>query len=72
MATKQALETAVKSAGLGLALATVLGCGTPTAGPTWSDPAAVEAALPSDLEGRDAQRQPSDIDVPSRGGSGER
>lgn len=51
MATKRALEMAASSAGLGLALAAMLGCGTPTAGPTWSDPAAVGAALGSYLQG---------------------
>lgn len=74
MATKRALAMAIRSAGLGLALAAMLGCGTPTAGPTWSDPAAIGAALPSDLEGRAAgsSKQPGDIDVRSPGGSGER
>ena len=35
---------------LGVALAVVVACGTPTAGPTWSDPAAVGAALGTYLE----------------------
>ena len=41
---------AARSAGLGLALAVIGACGTPAAGPTWSDPAAVGAALSAYLE----------------------
>ncbi|HET9085271.1 MAG TPA: hypothetical protein VFN41_12805 [Candidatus Limnocylindrales bacterium] len=50
MATKPSLDAAARGAGLGIALAVVVACGAPTAGPTWSDPAAVGAALGSYLE----------------------
>jgi hypothetical protein len=50
MARTPSIEMAARSAGLGLALAVIGACGTPAAGPTWSDPAAVGAALSAYLE----------------------
>lgn len=49
MVGKLTTDAVAMLAVVGLALA-VLACGTPTAGPTWSDPAAVGAALGSYLE----------------------
>jgi hypothetical protein len=50
LAQRRSIDVAARGAGLGLLLAVVLACATPTAGPTWSDPAAVGAALRSYLE----------------------
>ena len=47
---KGAVDAAARGGGLGLALAVVVACGAPTAGPTWSDPAAVGSALATYLE----------------------
>ena len=50
MVKKGAVDAVARGGGLGLALAVVVACGAPTAGPTWSDPAAVGSALATYLE----------------------
>lgn len=50
MASTRSVGAATRCAVFGLVIAAVVACGTPSAGPTWSDPAAVGAALGSYLE----------------------
>jgi hypothetical protein len=50
MARQRSVGAAARCVSLAFVLAAVVACGTPTAGPTWSDPAAIGAALGSYLE----------------------
>jgi hypothetical protein len=50
MASTRSVDAAAKGVGFALALAAVVGCATPTSGPTWSGPGETSAALRTYLE----------------------
>jgi hypothetical protein len=53
---RQRVDAAARSAGLGLALAAVAACASPTAGPTWADPGAVLRTYLEDVKGAAGKR----------------